>query len=754
MKLFEFYPRQTAAGDELLRNYIRQAPRPISTEQFIQRIDWTESDRSTWFGRLSWGDEYEGDASAFPFSAGRVTAKVYQTVLSNTRTLGTTAVNEFRFGYNQFQNDRVGYFTFVRDVSSELGIVGLSAFGAASWGFPNIGLGHGVSGFSENDPFITRNHTFQLMDNMSIVRGSHTLKFGAEVRRDRYNELGNQKAHGEFLHNGRATFDPANRNATGHAFADYMLGETSEAARALTVANTMLRATAFYLYFQDDWKVTPKLTLNLGLRYENTRPWHDKYRGIMNTQMFDPGVGPDGLLPASQTRVPILTRPGSGDFYEGLPFRFHDGIPVQAGDQFIGRSLVNPDNNDFAPRFGLAYSPTKRWTFRTGVGAFYSKDTTNPIFDMGRNMAGRGLFNSDQERPNSNISDPWRFQRESFACRGWSGPCLGPPQVLGNIVGRRTPYVLQWLFNIQRQLSENIALEVGYLGNSGHKLERFRTYNQPVLKTGPNDARSIAQRSPWPAYGRIQEVDGGVNSNYNALSAKLQQRFSGGLLYQVGYTWSKAIDGGSAIRTNAGDNLYPRNTYDLRAERGLAQFHAGRRLGASFLYELPFGAGKPFANQRGALDKMLGGWQMGGILTFVDGTPQNVGNIGDSNAVNQLGNYPHATGVSPFPARRTVDQFWNIAAFDSTNPNLTYLSGNVGRNALLKPGTRQWDFSLVKNTSIREGHSLQFRFEAFNFPNHPNWNAPSSDSRTAATFGRITSARTMRELQFGLKYMF
>jgi len=516
----------------------------------------------------------------------------------------------------------------------------------------------------------------------------------------------------------------------------------------------MLRATAFYLYFQDDWKVTPKLTLNLGLRYENTAPWHDKYRGIMNVQMFDPGIGPQGLLPANQTRVPIFTRPGSGDFYEGLPFRFHDGIPVQAGDQFIGRTLVNPDHNDFAPRVGLAYSPTSRWTFRTGIGVFYTKDTTNPIFDMGRNLAGRGLFAGDVERPNSNLSDPWQFQRETFKCTGWNGPCLGPPQVLGNIVARRTPYVYQWLFNVQRQLNDNIALEVGYQGNASHKLERFRTYNQPVLKTGPNDARTIEQRSPWPAYSRIQQVDGSVNANYHALSGKLQQRFSRGLTYLVGYTWSKAIDGGSAIRTNSGDNLYPINAYDLTKEQGLAQFHAGRRLVTSFVYELPFGSGKMFASRTGIIDKIVGGWQVSSILTFTDGTPTNPASIGDTAGLNQLGNRPNATGISPLPTDRSINKFWNIEAFDTTSLGLTYLAGNMGRMVLFRPGTRQWDFSMVKNTSIRERHSLQFRFEAFNFPNHPNWNAPSSDARTAATFGRITSARTMRELQFGLKYAF
>jgi len=131
-----------------------------------------------------------------------------------------------------------------------------------------------------------------------------------------------------------------------------------------------------------------------------------------------------------------------------------------------------------------------------------------------------------------------------------------------------------------------------------------------------------------------------------------------------------------------------------------------------------------------------------------------VGNIGDTNAVNQLGNYPHATGSTPFPGTPTPGKFWNVEAFDTTNRNLSWLSGNVGRNVLRTPGTRQWDFSLLKNFRVREGHALQFRFEAFNFSNHPNWNVPSNNSRSAAQFGVINSARTMREMQFGLKYMF
>jgi hypothetical protein len=226
------------------------------------------------------------------------------------------------------------------------------------------------------------------------------------------------------------------------------------------------------------------------------------------------------------------------------------------------------------------------------------------------------------------------------------------------------------------------------------------------------------------------------------------------LTYLTAFTWSKAIDTGSAIRNNSGDRLWPTNSYDLAAERGLSQFHVGRRFVGSTVYELPFGRGRSFLTDSGVLSAIVGGWQLSGILTLADGAPTNVGTIGDSFSVGGLGNAPHATGISPIPENRSADNFWNAAAFDGTNPNLSYLAGNSGRNVLFKPGTRQFDASLTRNIRIREGHSLQFRWESFNAVNHPNWNTPGSDARNAATFGKVTSARTMREMQFALKYLF
>ncbi|MEP6540139.1 MAG: hypothetical protein ABJF23_32730, partial [Bryobacteraceae bacterium] len=432
---------------------------------------------------------------------------------------------------------------------------------------------------------------------------------------------------------------------------------------------------------------------------------------------------------------------------------FADGQAVQSGDQFMGRSTVNSDNNNFAPRIGLSYSPTDRWTIRGGFGVFYVQDSGNPVFDMARNLAGRDLFITSIEDRKAVLEDPWALERQRFVCTGYSGTCLGAPQILGNIQNMRTPYVNQWLFNVQRQLTNDIALEVGYLANEGHKLQRFRIYNQPVPKTGPTDSRSVAARTPWPLYGRLQEVDGVDNSNYHAFSAKLTQRFSRGLTYMMGYTWSKAIDGGSGIRTNSGDTLWPVNSYDLHAERGLSQFDLRHRFVASWVYELPFGPGKPWATH-GVLGAIAGGWQLGGILTLAGGTPVNVAQLGDTAGLNTLGNQPDATGISPIPANRSAQQYWNIAAFNFNSPDLSWRPGNMGRNTLFRPGTKQADLSVARNIKIYENHLLNFRLEAFNASNHPNWNVPSSDARSPSNFGVITSAKTMRQLQLALKYVF
>jgi len=751
LKLLEFYPKSQRPGDDILGNHTRQRDRPITWEQYNQRFDYLQNSRSTWFGRFSWSDEDYKEIASFEDQEANITTKTNQVLLSNIRTFSPTIVNEFRSGWTQFNNDQKRFYAFKRDVTKELGIIGLQSPVELSYGTPSVGLGLGLTGFGEqgNGPFVGRTSIFQWMDNMSVIRGNHSFRFGGELRRDRYNETGNAFTRGSFGFSGNATQSPAQRGVTGHPFADYLIGETNAPTRARAFSNGLFRATIFSLYFQDTWKITPKLTAELGLRYENTPTYHDKYRGIINVYIFDSGVYDGKIVPGA--RVPLLFRPGKGDFNDGLSFRFSDANPTASGDDIAGRETVRRDNNDFAPRISLAYRPTDKWTVRTGFGMFYVQDIVEARFDLTRNVGGRSQFTADAERPNSNLSDPWR--NEGGVCTGWSGTCQGPTFTLANNTNRRTPYLVQWVFNVQRQLGADTVLEAGYIGNGGHKLELLRVWNQPVLRTGSTDSRTLLQRSPFPAYGLIQTLDNHGNSGYHGLGLKATRRFSKGLTYLTGFTWSKAMDQGSSVRNNTGENQFATDNYNLQREHALSQFHNGKRFVSSVLYELPFGKGKQFLNANTFADKALGGWQLGTILTLSNGTPINVGQIGDPLQIGTP-NVPDATGISPIPTNRTPDKFWEIAAFNSTNPELLYRYGNTGRNLLITPGLKQWDFSLTKTTRILEGHSFEFRFEAFNFPNHPNFNAPANNPQQPATFGRITSARTMREMQFGFRYSF
>ena len=749
-QLLEFYPRATVGGDSILRNYTRDAKQSVSWEQFTQRVDFIQNDYSSWFGRFSWSDEFYHEVATFDHQEQDVLTIPMQAMLQNTRTFGPAVVNEFRFGYTLFQNDQVRFFSHERDVTSELGIEGLVTPPPLAWGLPSVGLGLGLSGFGEqvNGPFVQNSHVFQWVDNLSIIRGKHSIKLGGEFRRDRFNEAGVPFQRGSFAFNGVVTEDPNRRGPTGHPMADLLLGKPQRSQRSRVPANGLLRAPAAAMYVEDTWKVTDRLTLNLGLRYEYTPPYYDKYRGAMNVLFYDHGVT-DDIRVDPDSRVPLLVRTGEGDFHEGLPYHWHDGVPLgTSGEGALPRALMVSDTNDFAPRVGVAWRPNEKTTVRTGFGVFYIQDIGEIRYDLARNIGGRSDFIADRERHNADLADPWRVEREQFVCSNWDGDCQGPTFTLAVNTNRRTPYSLQWMLNVQRQIDNATTLELGYLGTGGHKLERLVLWNQAVHRTGPDDFSSIVSRRPWgDSYGLIQTSDNVVNSNYHAGSLKLRRRFSGGLTYLAGYTWGKSIDNGSGIRVRGGEEEQAAFAYDLANERALSQFHTKHRFVTSFLWDLPIG------NQPGLLSKIIGGWQLGSILTFSSGTPISVSRIGDRNNTGS-GTRPDATGISPFLDNPTVDRFWNIDAFSDSSPELLVREGTAGRGVLFRPGVAQWDFSLTKTTRIRENHSLMFRFEAFNFSNHPNWNPPASNIRAPATFGKVVSARTMRELQLGLKYIF
>jgi hypothetical protein len=732
VKLLEFYPAPNVAGAGLALNYENSESRSQDVDQFVARIDFQESSNSGWFGRFSRSDEGQVTPAPFPHQGFKVASTPTQYMIANTRIFGPARVNDFRFGYSRFINTDAQYNAEVRNVVGELGgIPGVAIPFPAIWGIPNITIA-GFTGFGEStdSPYLSHDNIFQWTDTFSWTRGTHSLRFGGEVRHDRFNLTGNQYARGQFVVGGQATQNPASRAGTGYGFADYLLGFSQNSSGSAGLAISQLRSTAQAYYLDDTWKVRRHLSLTLGLRYELTPPYVDKHDSLISTQinsLFDPKLHP------------VLVRAGTGDFYEGLPIRFDPAIQI-ARDGRYGRSLMKTDYNDFAPRVGLAFSPTTKWTIRSGFGAFYAQDIGNVVFDMSRNGWGRRNDIANSDFPNLTFDVP--FANLS------SANIINNPFVLTANYGRRTPYVVQYLFNVQRQLSENLALEAGYTGNQGHKLERRRMYDQATA--GPGDAQA---RRPFPELGGISITDGISNSNYNGLSARLQQRFAHGYTFMVSYTWSRSIDDSSALRAHDGDaGQQPQDSYNMHAERGLSTFHVEHRAVTSLLWDLPFGKGRRFLSRSRALDAITGGWQAGAIVALQTGLPFTITYGADVANAGGGTQRPDASGQSISVSNPSASNWFNRAAFRAPAP---FTFGNVGRNTVIGPALMNIDFSAHKVFRMpREGHQLQFRFEAFNFPNHPNFGLPNAVLLNAAFSSISTTATSMRDIQFALKYVF
>jgi hypothetical protein len=492
----------------------------------------------------------------------------------------------------------------------------------------------------------------------------------------------------------------------------------------------------------------------LGLRYEYTPPWLDVKGEMMNVWV------PPGFGTPSQQGQPCLIRVGSGDVYDGVATRFDPAICV-ARDGRLGDRLIEADKTNFAPRIGVVWSPSPKTTVRTGYGIFYAQDSTNPVFDMSRNIQGRITAQSSgltfAQPYDGGATNPCGVQMPPQVC-------VTAPQVLGNQHDRRTPFVEQYLLNFQREVGSSMAVELGYFGSRGHRLQRFITLNQPE----PGTSLPILARAPAPELGNWQMISGVGRSNYNALAAKLTRRLSNGFSGLVSYTYSKSMDNGSGLRS-PGEQLKPQDGDCWECEYGRSVFDVRHRLTTSFIYELPFGAGRRYLSRGGVLDVLAGGWQLGGMLRASSGFPLTVTSGVDRSVTAHGYDRPNSVaGVSPVLDNPTPSAWFNVAAFQM---NALGTFGNLGRATLTGPGVFTIDFSALKNFTIGRNY-VQLRIEAFNLLNTPNfadpstnlsqsnWNAAGNNSIPTAgsgAFGTINSIRgtvPMRQLQFGLKFVF
>ena len=569
-----------------------------------------------------------------------------------------------------------------------------------------------------------QSQTRQVSADITWTRGRHTVKFGHTTFWLQSQIFNAGFITGRFIFDGRFTENP-DGGAGGDSLADMLLGSARE-VRNSNHRHMALRAPWLHQYVQDDWRVTDKLTINIGLRYEVSLPWVDVFDKISNL---------DVDTDLNQPKFIVVGERGSGRFQ---------------------RALVTSDTNNFAPRIGFAYRWREDTVFRGGFGLFYANtmNTGGGEF-METNPPSHVKTQVDTDRINPTIS----VQAGQGA--GALTPANSPALVPGSFeIDPPWPVASQWNFNIQKQLPNNTLWEIGYFGTKGTHI--IRRYNLNHAAPGPGSPQS---RRRWPT---VQfpgtDIDVGLsflhnfrndsNSNYHAFQTKVEKRFGSGLSYLMSYTWSKAIGDYSFIPGEdraLGANWGVQNPLDLAAERSLLNQHVKHRMVASYLYDLPFGRGKRFGSDwSGALNALLGGWTIGGISSFITGYPINLSVRGNPSGTGGFNlDRPNVVGEWKI-SNSTPDRWFNTDAF-VRNDRRTY--GNAGRNILEAPGTIKFDLALHKNFQLTEKMRAQFRAESFNAFNHPIFDGPNHQVGNR-NFGVISNAAAGRVMQMGFKLIF
>ena len=604
----------------------------------------------------------------------------------------STVINEVRVGYTRWT---LKYRPEEqRSMVKELGIPGLTDL-PRNTGWPLFSIsGFAAIGDATNLPQGGPGVTYQFSEALHILRGKHTLKLGADLWKYRFgNFFLDASARGSFTFTGQFT---------GHPIADLLLGIPVQSFRGVGASDFTNFQQSYDFYFQDDWKVTPRLTLNLGLRYEYNTPYIEKKDRFTNFYINPPRL-------------------------------------VLAGRDGVSRSTYDNDPNNLGPRFGFAYDVMGdgKMALRGGYGIYYDRTILNTILGMRLNPPHYefNLFLSDPTVPRLTLEYPFPA--------GAGIPLLPSPSFFAKDF--RDGYVQQWSLNVQRQVIGDLLVEIGYVGSKGTHLYRQRQLNQPKPAPGP-----VQPRRPFPQFGSINGIESSGHSTYHSLQLKADKRFSKNYGFLLAYTFAKSIDSNSAYAGNAHTTNNAQDGNNLRVEKGLSSFDMRHRFSLSYIIQLPFGQGQAYLSTiTGIVGRLVSGWEITGITTLQSGTPSDPQLTIDRSNTGVFRDRPNRVG-DPRQKKATPDQFWNPAAFVLQPP---FSFGNAGRNVLPGPNWINFDLSILKNTQIREKINLQFRTEFFNLFNHPNFFNPERFVDTAL-FGKVTAAADPRLIQFGLKLIF
>ena len=714
---------------------------PLDTDQFTVRGDSTLTDKHRIFLRWSWDDYRDSQPNAFPaLGYADLHTRAQNVAAGLTSMLTPTLVNEALFSYMPQWIDlkAFGQGTNFNQEAGITGFEGLQRPGVAG-SFPDFGW----SGYSSlsGSAFDQRPKTqyftvFQGIDNLTWVKGPHVLKFGTEIRYWEPLFTDSSNYQGLWSFTGVMTQNPAQPAGTGDAFADWMLGYPFSSSRAYPANWFGGYATYWHFFVQDDIKVTGRLTLNLGLRYEYS-PWMRGYKNQLGT--FD-GNATKPIIDASNTDQLDL----SSQFAAPAAFSLFQKYIQTSHQAGLPLSITYPDNNQWAPRFGLAWRPFgNNFVIRGGYGIFYEMENTDGR--VNRNMIpyllSETVFSTTNTVPIRTLANFFLGQPLGSAT---ANPNLNP-----TYTHLRRGSDQHWNFGIQEQVTPQMLLEIDYVGNHGTHLNSTNPFNNP--SPGPG---AIQARRPFPIWGAINYFSQDMSTDYDALQIKAEKRYSSGLWYLFSYTYSKSL----TIQDT------PAAGGDFYFEKALSSFDIPKNIAFNVGYQLPFGKGRRFLSSAGRLSQaLIGGWQAQGIVILRSGQPftptisRDIANTGISGQRPEIIGVPQIIGaptcwfyVAANPACRALAPN-ATSAFALPAP---YTYGNGGADIVRSGWLKDFDFSLFKIFPITESSTLEFRAESFNLTNTPTFGIPNTTTDTSSGAIVTSTANNPRQLQFALKYNF
>jgi len=725
-KVVALYPTPTGSGTT--RNFLFNPPNQENNHRFDIKIDRTFGANDNVYFRYSYQYNFLPSSPALPAPAWGGAGETFETDGQNTglvwnHIFSPRLVTSNRFGWNNVQTSRLAPIT--ENVNATLGLKGVDQTTPGEFA-TFAPQGYSMVGLSAFNPNFQNAQNRQFKSDTTHMSGRHSLKFGADILRVQINFLNIRQDAGRFTFTAKFT-NNVSPGAGGDSMADLLLGLPSTSDNATPVRlNGRAWIDAFYV--QDEWRVTRKLTLNVGARYELVLPFVDKYDRMANFDMdADPGH-------------PVL-------------------VVAKRGGNRYERALVHTDANNLAPRFGFAYQALRNTVLRGGYGIFYS--VYEPAGDSGFLVANPPFAFTVSVTagvtPYITLKDG--FPPQLFTVEHSERIRFSSFETKGTLADAQ-----QWNFNIEHQFAKRWMFQIGYYGTKGTHV--FRPIDRNYSPAGPGDDLDMkrvykslvipgtgGQPFVTTPLGSLNRKEGSGNSIYHAMEMKVEKRYSGGFSLLGSWRWSKAIGDtcGFGASGLSGALCGIQDVTNLRLERGLDNQHMAHRAVISPIWELPFGKGRRLgAGWGGWRDALLGGWAASAIITLRTGRPVNVVAQNDSANTGAV-NRPNLVGQPQLPRdQRTLQRYFNTDAFQR---NAQYRFGSAGVNLLIGPSFNNVDYGLSKVFRFSERVKMQFRAEAFNGFNTPHFGLPATQLG-ANTFGQINGAGAPRKVQFGAKVLF